>query len=337
MMQVSVVIPCYNEEQYIVACMDAACIQELPAGVKLRVLVCDGRSTDRTAELVREYAATHPQVTCLLNEQRTTPYALNLGIRHAAADVVIIFGAHAVMKPGYIARCIEAFSAYADVGCAGGILTNIYENETSRIIGLAMSSPFGVGNAHFRTGASSGYVDTVAFGAYKKEVFDTVGFFDEELVRNQDDEFNFRVLKQGFRIWLDPEIRADYYVRSSVKRLFRQYFQYGYWKVYVNKKHRAITTTRQLIPFGFVLFLVFGSVAAACSRLLAMAFFGVLALYALLALYFAFRKTSHPVQAIKITGIFVSLHLSYGWGYLLGAIDFILRNKSAGKFQTTSR
>jgi GT2 family glycosyltransferase len=121
-----------------------------------------------------------------------------------------------------------------------------------------MSSVFGVGNAHFRTGGKSGCVDTVAFGAYRREVFERVGFFDEELARNQDDEFNYRVVQGGFKIFLDPAIQSDYFVRGSISKLYKQYDQYGYWKVFVNKKHGAVTTLRQLAPPLWVLFLLMG-------------------------------------------------------------------------------
>ena len=220
------------------------------------VFVCDGMSTDATTALVEKYALTHPMVHVLMNKKQTTPFALNLGIRKSEADVVIILGAHSELYPDYISKCMEAFSLGTNIGCTGGIIENEYENETAEVIGKAMSSSFGVGNAHFRTGNKNGYVDTVAFGAYKREVFSKVGYFDEELIRNQDDEFNYRVTKAGFKIYLYSEIRCKYFVRASFGKLFKQYYQYGYWKVYVAKKHHAVTTFRQLVPLFFVLFLI---------------------------------------------------------------------------------
>ena len=174
-MSLSVVIPCFNEQNYIIACLDSICTQELPDGETLQIFVCDGNSTDKTQALVNGYITEHPQVTLLINTHRTTPYALNLGIEASDSDVVVIFGAHAVMKPNYLLQCLRDFQTVEDAGCVGGIIDNIYENETSQTIGLAMSSKFGVGNAHFRTGEASGYVDTVAFGAYKREVFTKIG------------------------------------------------------------------------------------------------------------------------------------------------------------------
>ncbi|MBS1637638.1 MAG: glycosyltransferase family 2 protein [Bacteroidetes bacterium] len=337
-MSISVVIPCFNEQKYIIPCLESVCTQQLPAGETLEVFVCDGRSSDNTPTLIHNYIQSHPQVKLLINEQRTTPYALNLGIQASASDVVVIFGAHAVMKPGYLMQCLQDFSTVKDAGCVGGIIDNIYENKNSQTIGLAMSSPFGVGNAHFRTGMASGYVDTVAFGAYKREVFNKIGLFDTELARNQDDEFNFRLLKNGFKIWLNPSIRSDYYVRSSIKKLYRQYFQYGYWKVYVNKKHKAITTVRQLIPFFFVLFLITGVIASVFSCYAFLAFIGILGLYKLIGHYFAYQKTKSFMQAVHIVFVFFILHLSYGLGYLLGVIHFLILNRNAGnQFQGHNR
>ena len=119
-----------------------------------------------------------------------------------------------------------------------------------------MSTPFGVGDAKFRTGGSAGHVDTVAFGAYRRDALEEIGLFDVALSRNQDDELNYRLLKSGWRIWFDPRISSQYHVRSTYRNLVRQYYQYGYWKVFVNLKHRTITTWRQTVPALFLLVLL---------------------------------------------------------------------------------
>ena len=200
------------------------------------IFLCDGMSDDKTREIIQGIAKNNNQVILLDNLKQTTPFALNIALKKSTADIKIIFGAHATADPNFIIENVRAFENASDIGCTGGVIENVYENHTSKIIGLAMSSPFGVGNAHFRTGTKDGFVDTVAFGAYKKEVFEKVGYFDESLTRNQDDEFNFRVLKNGFRIYLSNKIYSKYYVRGAFDKLFKQYFQYGYWKVFVNKK-----------------------------------------------------------------------------------------------------
>jgi GT2 family glycosyltransferase len=256
-------------------------------------------------------------------ERRTTPYALNIGLEPLDYDIGVILGAHAVVDKDFVQHNVRVLLEHPEVGCAGGVIRNVHENEWSEIISLAMSSVFGVGNAHFRTGGKSGYVDTVAFGAYRKEVFERVGFFDEELARNQDDEFNYRVLQGGFKIFLDPEIQSDYYVRGSISKLYKQYDQYGYWKVFVNKKHGAVTTLRQLAPPLWVFFLLTGWTGMLIHSLLGWMYAVVVATYFALAFYTASRMRMKSVRRLwMLLRTFGVLHFSYGLGYLRGVIHF---------------
>ncbi|MFT6715636.1 MAG: GT2 family glycosyltransferase [Saprospiraceae bacterium] len=134
----------------------------------------------------------------------------------------IILGAHSKVAPGFIKENVKCLAEQgSEVGCVGGVIDNVYENDTAEIIGLSMSSSFGVGDSYFRTGNKDGFVDTVAFGAYRKEVFDKIGYFDEDLARNQDDEFNFRLLKAGYKIFLTQKIKCEYFVRASFSKLIR--------------------------------------------------------------------------------------------------------------------
>ncbi len=222
------------------------------------------------------------------------------------------------------------------MGCAGGLITSEYSDARSRHIGLAMAHPFGVGGAHFRTGLRSGYVDTVAFGAYRSEVFERVGWFNEALVRNQDDEFNHRVTKAGFKIKLDTRIRSRYHVRASYSRLFRQYRQYGYWKVYVNTLHRTITTLRQLVPAAWVGFLAAGAVAALFCSLLWWMYAGVIALYLLVATLSAFRAGTGLTDVPGVLLAFLVLHLAYGVGYWQGIFQFLVLRRDPSIRSTRS-
>ena len=197
---VAIVIPCRNEELYIEKCINSILNSNYSLEL-IHIYVCDGISDDNTIAIVKKLSKENPQIKLLVNQKQTTPFALNLGLKTAKQDVKIILGAHAELTPNFIKENVTTLFDKDNVACAGGIINNVYENNTAEIIGLAMSSQFGVGNAHFRTGVKDGFVDTVAFGAYKKEVFDSIGYFDEDLVRNQDDEFNFRLLKNSFRIY----------------------------------------------------------------------------------------------------------------------------------------
>ncbi len=321
-MKIKVIIPCRNELGYIGKCLDSLvhCNQ---TGVELHVWVVDGMSDDGTRALVGEYAERYSFIKLVDNARRTTPYALNLGLEPLDYDIGIILGAHAVVDADFIINNARVLEQHPEVGCAGGIIRNVHENEWSEIISLAMSSVFGVGNAHFRTGGKSGYVDTVAFGAYRREVFERVGFFDEELARNQDDEFNYRVVQGGFKIYLDPAILSDYYVRGSISKLYKQYDQYGYWKVFVNKKHGAVTTLRQLAPPLWVFFLLVGWTGVLIHPILGGMYAVVVAMYVALAFYTASRMPAKSLRKfMMLLRTFGVLHFSYGLGYLRGVIHF---------------
>lgn len=335
-MKVAVVIPCRNEERYIERCVLSVVNSDYREGT-IDVYISDGMSDDNTRSIIRDLSSAYPNVHLVDNEKRTTPFALNLGIKAAGDfDVLIILGAHAEIAPDYVALCVADLEKDKLVGCTGGILENVNEDEVSETIAHAMSSPFGVGNAHFRTGLKAGYVDTVAFGAYRKEVFDKIGLFDEALTRNQDDEFNYRVTKAGYKILLDPKIRCKYYVRASYGKLFRQYYQYGLWKVYVNRKHKAVTSVRQLIPPAFVLFLLilpliplyilimpFGKIIAMIWAVLFAGYIsgGVLA---------AMQQNARPGQFPGVVFSFFLLHTGYGLGYLHGILKFLVLQKQPG-------
>ena len=329
MQKVSITIPCLNEEKYISKCLDSIVNCSYPKGF-LSVFVVDGESSDSTLSILNDYAQKHFFIKILINPKKVTPISLNMGIKASDMDVAIILGAHAEIYPDYIEKCLLAFENSPKIGCTGGVLEQINEDEESKIIALAMSSPFGVGNAHFRTGLKDGFVDTVAFGAYKKEVFEKIGYFDEELARNQDDEFNYRLIKNGFEIYLSRAIKSKYFVRASYKKLYRQYYQYGFWKVLVNKKHQAVTSIRQMIPPLFVAGSLLGILSFIFFPFLGFPLFSFWLIYLLGALYFA-NKISENESIIGICYVFLILHCSYGFGYLKGIVHFLLLNKTADK------
>ncbi len=337
MKKLAVVIPSYNEEDFIEACVKSLLQSNFPQE-ELEILVCDGRSEDRTADIVSRIAAKHTNVRLLLNEQRTTPFALNIGLKASEADVKIILGAHSEVHEDFLANNLKALDEFPSAGCVGGVIDNVYADDLSKAIGAAMSSKFGVGNALFRTGAKKQFVDTVAFGAYRKEVFEKVGYFDTDLTRNQDDEFNFRVTHAGFKVLLDPAIKCKYYVRGSFQKLYKQYYQYGYWKVFVNKKHKSFLSIRQLVPPLFVSYLL---TLPLCFFVLPEYFWFYslgLAVYLIVALTSALGEAGSLKHKGRVFASFVILHFSYGWGYLLGIKDFILLNRNASsKSESTSR
>lgn len=295
--------------------------------MQVEVRVCDGMSDDGTREEVGRFTGEHPWIALVDNPRRTTPQAMNIGLREPGFDVGIILGAHAEVHREFIRNNLRVLRDHPEAGCAGGTIENVYLDAVSRRIGAAMSHPFGVGNAHFRTGSKEGEVDTVAFGAYRREVFDRIGYFDERLVRNQDDEFNFRVIKAGFRIRLSTTIRSRYYVRGSYSKLFRQYFQYGYWKVYVNRLHRTVTTMRQVVPALFVAAVCGGALLLLLWPMLWPVWLSGLGAYFLVAAYSSMRAAASIADIPGVLYAFLVLHVSYGSGYLQGLWDFFLLRK----------
>lgn len=350
--KVAVVIPCRNEREFITDCIDAVFAAQL-SGIELEVLVCDGMSDDGTREELLKLQEKFQHLLVVDNKAQTTPQALNLGIKKTNAEYVVILGAHSKVDAGFFVENLKGFEEHPEAECVGGLANNVSLNEEARLIGLAMSSPFGVGNAHFRTATKEGFVDTVAFGMYRKSLFDRIGLFDEDLVRNQDDEFNFRIIKNGGKILLRSSVKYDYFVRGSIPKLAKQYYQYGYWKVFVNRKHKTITTARQLAPLFFVLTLYcfwFSLIAFLSFYLMGndvllkggavVLFFSIvlLMMYKAANIFYSMKLSRDFYELTKIYRVFFALHYHYGKGYFFGLIRFVmLGRKPAKKTQEMSR
>lgn len=320
---VTVVMPIRNEQRWIGRSIAAVLSQDYPAD-RLEVLVADGMSDDGTRHIVQEIARRDPRVRLLDNTARIMVTGFNKALLLSHGDVIVMLGGHAELSPDYVRTCADVLQLKT-ADCVGGSLETVCETKKAAAISLAMSSPFGVGNAMFRIGAKQKtYVDTVAFGAYTREIIERAGLLDEELVRNQDDEYNYRLRKLGARILLVPDIRCRYHSRTSLSSLWRQYFWYGYWKVRVMQKHPRQMGIRQFVPPTFV---------------------ATLLVLAATALFFPFSRVLLGIVAgayILVNGAasvltaraggwrnlpllpfaFITLHLSYGSGFLLGLAKF---------------
>ena len=297
----------------------------------LEIIVCDGLSDDGTAAILEGLRLRIPVLKVVINEQKITPAGMNRGIEAAYGDYILILGAHSTVQANYISENAHILEENPEVWCCGGMLKNVFLDEKSKNISAAMSSPFGVGTAHFRTGVLDGEVDTVAFGLYRREAFQKIGMFDEDLVRNQDDELNYRIIRAGGKIHLTAQTFVNYYVRASWKKLFSQYYQYGYWKVYVNRKHNTVTTSRQIVPLLFVLFLFSGFLSFLFYRHFSGLYGGLMIAYLALAFGSAARFSSKPRDLLQIVISFFILHFSYGSGYAKGILDFLILRKQPVK------
>lgn len=327
-MKISVVVPCKNEVLFIEECIHAIFNSELPSDVELNVFVVDGMSNDGTRDLVNKLSNNYPSLKLLNNKRELTPYAFNLGIHAADFDFLQIVGARHIISSNYISSCLNHIQEDDKVWCAGGRLKNSYKNETARIIASAMATPFGMGIGNFRTLQKTGFTDTVTSPMYPKHVFEKIGYFDERLIRNQDDDFNYRVKKAGGKVLFIYEIFLKYYVRASLKNLKRQFFQYGYWKVFVNKKHRSVTTLRQLAPAGFVVFLLLLPFSLFFISIFYFIFFPLLIIYIFTLFSFGLKLLKNSNDLLTVLKVYPIMHIYYGIGYLKGVLDFLILNRT---------
>lgn len=322
---VSVVMPVRDEADFIEKSLGAVLAQNYPPEL-LEIIIADGFSTDETRAIIASLAEKSAVPVKLIdNPKKIAPGGLNLAIRESRGEIIVRVDGHCEIRADYVANCVKHLTAGKAAG-VGGKIETIGANTVSEAIAEAMSSKFGVGGSAFRCAETDAeiYVDTVAFPGYKREIFNRAGLFNEELVRNQDDEFNYRVRKQGGKILLAPDIHSKYYSRSSFKSLWRQYFQYGFWKVRVLQLHPKQMSARQFVPFLFVsslLSLMISGIFSIWGIRLAFLIF----LFYLLAAGFAAGRISFR-RKIKLFPFvllsFCILHFSYGFGFAAGLLAF---------------
>ena len=308
-MTLSVICPCFNEEEYIRGLLEFF-ISSKPADKEL--LLVDGGSQDKTKSIIKSYQENHQNIHLLDNPQKIVPYALNKAIPLCKADKIVRLDAHTKYAPDYFEKVIETFeNVEADI--VGGPTRTACKAPFQCAVAHAICTPFGVGNSQVHNVDYEGYSDSVTFGSWKKEIFAEVGMFDERLVRNQDDEFHYRAKSKGKKIYQNPEIKLWYFPRSNLKGLFKQYFQYGLFKPMVLKKVNSEVKLRHLIPSCFLLY--FLSLPLAFVSWLWLI---PLALYLLLDIVFALKAKGNLKVKLAALLVYPTLHVSYGAGFLRG-------------------
>lgn len=320
---VSVVMPVRNEVNYIARSLGAVLAQDYPSE-RMEVIVADGMSTDGTRDIIRFLQDQNPHIRLIDNPGKIVSTGLNRALCQARGEIIVRVDGHCEISRDYVGRCVEHLQSDGISG-VGGPLETVGETKMARVIAVAMSSRFGVGGSAFRVVSNRTMLtDTVAFPAYTRAILDRGGPFDEELVRNQDDEYNYRLRKMGAKILLAADVRSRYYSRSSLRSLWRQYFQYGYWKVPVLQKHPWQMRPRQFVPPVFVAALL-GTGILTCffplGRVLAAIVVGAYLLANLVASIGAMRRSNRR-ELVRLPLVFATLHLSYGLGFLVGLIKF---------------
>jgi glycosyltransferase involved in cell wall biosynthesis len=320
---VSILLPVRNEERYIERCLYSIARQDYPRA-RFEVLVIDGQSTDQTKQIVSRFAAESTVDLRLLQNPRYRPAAaMNIGLAEARGEVIIRVDGHAVIESDFVSRSVDAlYETRAD--CVGGVIESEGDTYLGRAVAIAMSSRFGVGGASFRVGGE-GPVDTVAFGAYRREVFDRMGGFAEDIDKGEDDELNYRLRDQGGTIVLMPGIRARYTVRGDLRSVWRQYNGYGRAKPEVLSRHPAQAQLRQFAPAAFASALSIATFAAMFGRRRPLA--GLLAVYTAAAtiasLALVPRHGWRHLPPLPV--VFSCLHLAYGYGFIAGCVGLAVR------------
>ena len=333
MPKVAIIIPCYNEEKYIEECIESILSSDLNHE-ETEVIFVDGKSSDNTVEIIEKYISNNPFIQILHNEKRYTPISMNIGISATFAEYVFILSAHAKYAKTYFTTLLHNIKTLK-ADCVGAVLITEVKNKDkkSNAIKAVLQHRIGVGNASFRTGTSTiKEVDTVAFGCYSQEAFEKFGLFDEKLIRNQDIEFNKRIVNGGGKIYLIPDVSCVYYARENFKELAKNNYANGKWNIltaYYTNSFKALSL-RHFVPLLFVLSLI---VPLLFSLLLPrIAWLSVLSLLSYLALVIiiSLRIRSEKTNFLYLVASFITLHFSYGMGSFV-ALYLVLQKYIKGQ------
>ena len=311
-MVLSVICPVLNGEKYITQNILTFFINSKP--LEKELLIVDGGSSDRTIEIVKEWCQKYSNIKLLYNHHRYVPFALNIGIKESTGQFIARLDVHTVYPKNYFEKCIELTETiYAEN--IGGTIISCGISTVGKAIAYAMSSLFGVGNSIPRIKDYDGYVDTVAFGFWDKNVFYKYGYFDETLIKNQDDDHNYLINENGGKVYQSSEIKTYYFVREKIIELIKQIFYYGYYKPAVLVKNISRMKIRHIIPsiFSIYIFTIFFN-----TKLF---WFFPLLLYLLINIFYSMINKEKMLTRMICIIIYPIMHLSYGIGFILGIIN----------------
>jgi len=320
---VSTMIVVRNEQKYIKTAILSFLNQEYPKD-RMELIIVDGMSTDQTVQVakdtVAEYISTngYVEVQYLENPKLNLAAGWNLGIHAAKGEFVVRIDAHAQADPQMIKKCVDILQTHEDVACAGGRIVAQPLTDGGRIISYVQSSPFGVGNSKFRYATESGYVDTVAYGVYRKSIFEKAGLFNETFQRNQDNDMHGRIKACGGKFYLDATISSLYHPRETIKGMMKQGFGNGKWVIigYRKSEKKEGISPRHMIPFAFVLANIALIAGAWFFGLFRLGLIGMYVLYLAAAIYFGLQKTHKPGELLRWCLCCWLFHISYGAGSL---------------------
>lgn len=314
----TVIMPVRNEGPHMRDSLEGVLAQDTSPDA-FEVLVVDGMSTDQTRDVVREVMTRHPNVRLLDNPGRIVPTAMNVGIAEARGEFIVRVDGHCVLEPMYIRNAILTLRSSGCQG-VGGSMVATGSGFWGEAIAAATSTSFGVGNARFHYSDQEGDADTVYLGAYRRDYLREIGGYDARFVRNQDDELNYRIRAQGGRVFYTPKMRAIYQVRRSLRLLFRQYFQYGLWKMPMYRKTAHPVQPRHLAPSAFVIAWLAPLFLAPWAPAVLWVSAAALALHLAVGVLFTLRSRPLRAASLGMPLVFLTLHTAYGLGFLAGML-----------------
>lgn len=323
---VTAMIVARNEENYIEKCLQSLIEQSYPSDL-YEILIIDGMSTDKTIEIAKQTIDTsnidleerdRVSIRYFTNPRINLASGWNTGIKNAKGEYVVRIDAHAYADVDFIKNSVNTILKVNDVVCVGGAMETESISSKGNIIKEILSSPFGVGGSKFRYSKSAGYVDTVAYGLYKKEIFDQVGFFDETLDRTQDNDLHRRIRAAGGKFYLNPEIKTVYYSRDSVIKMMRQAFLNGKWTMINFKRNPGKMAIRHFVPFAFICSLISSFLLGFISNYFWLISIIILLTHLILGLVFSLLKTQKMPFIFIMPLLFLLLHSSYGMGSIAG-------------------
>ncbi len=322
---VSVVMIVRNEGPFIARSIEQVLAQDYPRD-RMEIIVADGMSDDNTREVLAEYRAKYPFIQVVDNPKRIVASGLNVAIERAQGELIMRIDGHGEVATDFARQVVRLMDEHPEAWSGGGPIVHAGTNRFGEAVAVAMSHPLGVGLATHRFPNYEGYVEGAHFPTFRKWIFDRIGKFDEELVRTEDDEFNYRIAQAGGKIYVSPRVRYVYYVRETLGKLFRQYVQYSFWRIPVVRKHKKPTTLRQIVPplFFLAMFLLAAVGAWMRQPIVALAL-PTIYLVALIAVGISVVPRKGLAVGCLVPVALATIHFAYALGIAYGLFALLFR------------
>lgn len=324
---VDIMMPVLNEENYIEGCVSSLQCQTY-GNENFSIIIVDGGSEDQTVGVVEELMLKYPNVRLLKHVKKHVPISLNMAIQESRAKYIVRADVHTNYSYDYIEKCVEYLES-TGADNVGGPMIPVGRSFFQKTVAASYYSKFALGGGKIHDPTYEGYSDTVYLGAFRRETLLNIGMYDENMFKDEGEELDLRIIKSGGKMFLTPNIRSYYYPRKSLSGLFRQYFEYGEWKVRLIKKHKRPARIAQLAPFGFVLFIASGAPLLEVKSYFKYAYFSVLLLYLALDVFFSMVNSHSKGAAQKLSIMIVQFvfHIAYGLGFAKGIIRSVFSPK----------